>query len=96
MAQRVKTARTHSKKHSAVSDRLRVSLFVELLGCGTGRYQRVETGDRAAGNCCKQYREHVLNAVSVVNCKACHMPGEEESKVGWATMTPKAATANIA
>ena len=47
-------------QHCTVGYRQHVALTLDLLGCGSGGYQRVEAGNGTAGNGNKQDREQVL------------------------------------
>ena len=45
-------------QHGAVADQLGVGFFLDLLGGGAGANQRVEAGERSAGDGDEQHREH--------------------------------------
>ena len=67
------------QQHAAISNRFRICFLIQLFGCGSGGNQRMEPGNCATGNGCKQNGKHVLYSVTIVHCESCK--GREQLRI---------------
>ncbi len=66
------------QKHAAIGDGLCILFFIQLLGSGTGRNERMESGNRAAGNGGEKDGEEVLGTICIMDYKS----GVRREKIG--------------